>query len=372
MRRSHRVFAATTALALVGGVSACGGSSGDDTATPATAQASAKEVAAVSSVRPTIDTLVAALQKKDLAASQTAYADYDATWNGIEVYVNVRDVKLYTTLEHDLQDPIGEALEKPSPDFDALVPTAQKLGTSFDQAIANSKAGPPLSPLFDDVTALRVVRADLRRTSSDIDAGDIDAAEQHFSTFAAAYPTVRPLVTARSGTADGQITAAITAARQKFADGAGEVEMDPLVSTVTARYNYAVSLLNVAARNADLGRSAVASSDVDGVRTLRQVEASLETSEKAWKAGDYAAAKAAATQAQGSFDKVAPALEDKKAVPDVDEAIDTYAGEAGAAGDATKVPEDAAAAIEAAQVAEQALVGQFWTDAAVRQQLAAG
>jgi hypothetical protein len=88
MRLSHRVWAATAAFALIGGVSACGGSS---TGAPAAvadttaAAANAKEVTAVSSVRPKIDALVTALQKKDLAAARTAYADYDATWNGIEV-----------------------------------------------------------------------------------------------------------------------------------------------------------------------------------------------------------------------------------------------------------------------------------------------
>jgi hypothetical protein len=371
MRSIHRVLVATTACVLVGGMAAC--SSGPATSTTAAPGTEvSREAQAVSSVRPRIDALVAALRQNDLAAARTAYADYDAGWNGVEVYVNVRDMALYTTLEKDLQDPIGEAVATDSPDLAALVPVAEKLGTTYDQAIANSTTGTALSPLFDDVTTLRIVRADLRRATNDLELGDVTAARTHFGTFADAYPTVQPLVTMRSDSADGQISSAISAARKELGESdTTDDELTPLLATVTARYNVAVSLWNVAARNADVSRSAAAPADIAGARMLRQVEAALGTSATAWKQADYAAASAAAQQAQVSFDTVVAALTGKKAVPDVDKAIDTYAAEAAAAGDAAKVPADATAAIEASQVAEQALVGQFWTDPAVREQLAA-
>ncbi|MEY2444938.1 MAG: hypothetical protein QOE00_1518, partial [Ilumatobacteraceae bacterium] len=48
------------------------------------------EVDLLSEVAPTIDALTAALAKGDLKASQDALEQYDAMWNGVEVYTNIR------------------------------------------------------------------------------------------------------------------------------------------------------------------------------------------------------------------------------------------------------------------------------------------
>jgi len=224
-RGTRRWVAGPAAALLAVAVAACGSSSKSttsaktDSSAVAPAQITGGEVALVSSVRPVIDSLVTALQGTDVAKARIAYADYDSGWNGIEVYVNVRDKALYTKLEEDLQDPIGEALEAPSPNLAVLVPRAQDLGKAFDQAIANSRNGPKLSPLFDDVTALRIVRRDLRRTTALLQDGDFAGAKTRFTSFQAHYPQVQARVKQRSDTADAPITAAIDAAAKQVIVG---------------------------------------------------------------------------------------------------------------------------------------------------------
>ena len=63
------------------------GSAAAATATETTAQPAqitGGEVKLVSSVRPTIDALITALQGDDVSKARAAFADYDAAWNGVE------------------------------------------------------------------------------------------------------------------------------------------------------------------------------------------------------------------------------------------------------------------------------------------------
>lgn len=376
----RRWMVGPAAVLLTVALAACGSDSESSTAddsSPTTTTAPAVlvtitggEVKLVSAVRPTIDALVVALQGTDVAKARAAYADYDSGWNGIEVYVNFRDLTLYTKLEKDLQDPIGAAVNADNPDLAAQVPTAQALGTAFDQAIANSTKGPALSPLFDDVAALRIVRADLRRTTALLKT-DVPGARAAFATFQANYPQVEARVKARSDTADGQITAAIDAVAKELAKPAATAAtLTAPVAALSARYNYAVSLWNAAARNADLTKTTYTADDVAVVGSLRTLEASITKSIDAWKSNDYAGATTAVASAQTAFTAAQPALAAKKSDTSLKTALDAYSPMVGAAGDAATVPAAATAVIEASKVGEQVAVGQFWTDPALQSAIA--
>ncbi|MEI7925849.1 MAG: hypothetical protein WCI61_06650, partial [Chloroflexota bacterium] len=174
--RAARLSLATTALGVLAATTlACSGP-GEPKATP-TASAPAATVAAVApasasanpievdhvkSAKPKIDALVAELKKNDLPASLAAYEQYDALWNGVEVYVNFRSRELYGALETDLQAKIADGLAAKTPNLAAVVPNAEALARKYDEAIALVQKGPALSPLFDDLATLRLVRSDLR------------------------------------------------------------------------------------------------------------------------------------------------------------------------------------------------------------------
>jgi hypothetical protein len=377
-------LAAPAALSLVFATAACGSSSepaqstgGSSPEAVSGAQITGGEVKLVSAVRPTIDALIDALQGEDVARARAAFADYDAAWNGVEVYVNVRDISLYEHLEEDLEGPIGEGLEADKPDLGAQVPKAKALGTAFDEAIANSKKGPALSPLFDDVTALRIVRRDLRRTTALLEAGDVAGARRTFTAFRRNYPQVQERVTVRSDTADAPITAALAAAAKGFATPHESASaLTPLVASVTDRYGFALSLWNAAARNADLSKKAFTDGDVDAVGSLRTLEKATTKGLELWKEGNFTAAKASVQQAQTAYAAVHPALTAKgtDSAADSDEALktalDTFSPMVAAEGEPAVATVAGSLVTQAAQVAEQVVVGQFWTDADLQQELA--
>ena len=144
------------------------------------------------------DTGLAAVEKGDVAAAKAAYREYDARWNGIEVYVNVRSKALYGQIEVDNQHKIEEMLAEPQPNMAAILPLARDIGPKYDEAIKLSEAGPPLHALFDDVAAIRIVRAGLRPVSAAAKAGDMATAKAGFEAFAKGWPSVRELIAVRS------------------------------------------------------------------------------------------------------------------------------------------------------------------------------
>lgn len=382
---ARRSCAAAAILAIGLTASACGSSanSSDSTqTTPATSSGSAVpkstavitggEVALVSAVRPKIDALVTALQGTNVDAARDAYNEYDAGWNGIEVYVNVRDKALYTHLEVDLQEPIGEGLEATSPNMAPLVAKAQELGTAYDQAIANSKAGPALSPLFDDVTALRIVRRELRLTAAELKEPDVPEAKKEFEEFTANYPLITDLVKARSDTADGAIQAAIAKLRAGFADSNTDAKtLTGLLTTLTTRYNFAVGLWNAAARNVVATKTTFSPADITAVGTLRSIEKATDASLSAWKAGDYTGATAHVTTASTAFTSIQAALKAANSDKALSDALTALAPLVAKAGNPADVTEAATKTSEAAAIAEQSLVGPFWTNPALKAALAA-
>ena len=157
------------------------------------------EVTVVSAVRPKIDAMTAALKAANLSGALDAYEAYDAAWNGIEVYVNFRSKPMYDKLEGDLQNQIEEGLAKPQPDFAGLVKVSEELGQKFDETIALVTNGAPLSPLFDDVTRLRMIRSDLRITTAAIAANNVAKAKAHWDTFKTGLRAAIDLIKVRLG-----------------------------------------------------------------------------------------------------------------------------------------------------------------------------
>jgi hypothetical protein len=345
------------------------------TATSATqnvAQASNKEVTNVSMPRPYIDKLTAALKANDLAGAKAALEGYDSTWNGVEVYVNVRSLSLYLKVEADLQAQLTDGLAKPSPNFAELATASDTLGKRYDEAIALSKNGPALSPLFDDLATLRSVRAELSRiVTPALAANDKAKATAHFNTFKSNFQQAYDLMKVRSPEAADATKKALDDASAKFTAGGTVDELKAVVGPLTTKYNFGVNLVNAAARNADPTRTTVNDVDLLRLNGLADVEIQLNKSLAAWQQGDFArSGSVAAAVGTSAFPRVQPALASKGSDVVLKKAIDDYTALAGAAGDATKVTAANKAALDAVAVARQVLVGQFWTDAKVQSYIA--
>lgn len=343
------------------------------TAAPAApAAAETKEAELVALPRPHIDDLTAALGAGDLQASLDALEAYDANWNGVEVYVNVRSLSSYLKVEADLQVSIEEGLAADAPDFPALKAMSEELAARYDDVIAISQAGPPLSPLFDDLATLRLIRAELRITNAALEDGNVEKAAEHFATFADGFNDAYPLIKARNEDYAENAEHAIDDAVAAFAKaGVTAEELAPLTAKALSTYNLGVGLVNAAARNADPTKTEVTTADLLHLTQLHDVRIQLEKSFKAWQAGDFetsaSVAKVAGTTA---LDRVAPALAAHGADAALRKLIDEYSALAGAAGDAKDVGDAEVAALRGILVAQQVLFGQFWSDDAVQNYLA--
>jgi hypothetical protein len=323
----------------------------------------------VALARPHIDELTTALTAKDLEGAKAALEAYDAAWNGIEVYVNVRSLATYLKLEADLQVGIEDGLAADAPDFAALQAKSEELAERYDDAIQMSRDGMPLNPLFDDVATLRIIRADLRIATAALADGDIDKAKEHFATFKEGFETtVEPMLAERDFENEAATEEAVDAAAEAFANASTSVEdLTKLVAKVTSNYNFGVSLWNAAARNADDSKTEVTNADLLRLSQLHDVRIQLIKSMNAWTAGDFERAGSVAEVAgTTAFDRVKPALSAKGADAPLKKLIDTYAALAGAAGDAKEVGDANLAAVRGVAVAEQALLGQFWTEESVQ------
>jgi hypothetical protein len=156
------------------------------------------EITSLKSLRPTIVALIAALQKRDAAAAKEAYEAYDSGWNGVETYINVRSKPTYDLLEHEHQAKIEKAVTGPNPDFAATTTEAQALLADYDKAIDMVAKTPPISPLYDEVTRLRIVRAHLREVPPALKAGNFAKARKSYEAFDTNWDSIEDLVKARS------------------------------------------------------------------------------------------------------------------------------------------------------------------------------
>ncbi|MBI4216484.1 MAG: hypothetical protein HY687_03735 [Chloroflexi bacterium] len=123
-------------------------------------------------------------------------------------------------------------------------------------------------------------------------------------------------------------------------------------------------MVNATARNADLAKTAPTSGDTQAAAVLAAMQSKLDASLASWKGGNYQDAGAAAQLVDGTWlGNVTAALKAKNgADAALKTALDAYAALAGKAGDAGTVANAELAAVRAAAVAQQVMVGQFWAD----------
>jgi hypothetical protein len=336
--------------------------------------ANPKEVEYVRTPRPFIVATIDALKKNDVAAARKAMRDYDAAWNGVEVYVNVRSRELYNRVEIQDQKKIEEGLEAAQPKAAELLPIAEDMLAGYDEAIKLSEAGPALSPLFDEVTALRVARAELRKIGPALKANDFATARAAYEAFDKRWGDVETLVKARSTSAYREVEDAMKkVGPAMMAAQPNPAEAGPLVDGLIERYNYGLGLVNAAARGADVAKSTYGTDDVKAAVTLGQMEAELRASLPLWEAGKFGPAGEHARRAGNElFDAAAGPLKAKSTDASLKKALDAYAGLADKAGDAAKVRAANKSAVEAVAVAQQSVVGQFCTEPKLRGALVIG
>jgi tetratricopeptide (TPR) repeat protein len=200
------------------------------------------EVSGIKAVRPTLVNTIAALKKGDVPKARAAFADYDSAWNGIEVYINTRDKKMYDDLEHHWQAKIEEGLKAPKPDTASLLSDAQMMLGKYDEAIAMVEKAAPLKPLYDDVARLRMVRANLREMTPELKAGEVTKARKSFATFEAKLPSVSGLIKMRSQQAYDDIEKALPDIKTALMAEKPDVDHTvSLVNGVMEKYNGVVT-----------------------------------------------------------------------------------------------------------------------------------
>jgi hypothetical protein len=209
------------------------------------------ELTSIKAVRPTLVNTLNALQMKDIGKARDAFEAYDAAWNGIEVYINTRSKELYSAIEHDLQAKIEKELAAASPDYPTLVADTQMIIAKYDEAIAMVASGKPLSPLYDDVARLRIVRAPLRIVLSALKAGNVEKARKSYEMFDSNWDSIEDLIKARSEDAYVAIEKGMIQIEQALMpDKPDTTQVVTLVNALNMQYNGALAEIMKDARSA--------------------------------------------------------------------------------------------------------------------------
>ena len=349
------------------------------TAQPAASKAPApttrSEITSITAVRANLQNLVDATQKGDVPAARAALKAYNTAWNGVEVYISFRNPAMYSDIETVWEAKVTTELNATPADISDAREDSKTLLAKYDEAIKLVSTGAALSPLFDDVATLRILRTNtLRDATPALKAGDFATAKPLLTSFITKWSDVEDMIHARSDSAYAEIEAAmakVNAAIQKSDAKAADVA--PLVDTLSNRFNYAISLFNAAARGADTTKTTFTKDDVTNAATLASISNELKASLAAWQAGKFSESADHAKKANGAlFTSVAPALKAKNgADAALQKALDSYAGIADKAGDLSTIATTQKAAVEAVAVAQQWIVGQFWADPKLKDAISA-
>jgi tetratricopeptide (TPR) repeat protein len=207
------------------------------------------EVESIKAVRPTLVDTATALQKGNVKAAKDAFAAFDSAWNGIEVYINTRDMEMYNTLERVMQAKLSEGLNGASPNAQELLAQAKAMLAKFDEAIAMVEKAAPLNPLYDDVARLRIERAHLREVNPAFKAGDLARARKSFNEFEEQWDAVEDLVKIRSREAYDAIEDGTFKISQALKPASPDInQVTTLVSGVMDKYNSVVTQVMKEAR----------------------------------------------------------------------------------------------------------------------------
>ena len=207
------------------------------------------EVERIKAVRPTLVDTASALQKGNVKAAKEAFAAFDSAWNGIEVYINTRDMEMYNTLERVMQAKLTEGLNGSSPNAQDLLAQAKAMLAKFDEAIAMVEKAAPLNPLYDDVARLRIERAHLREVNPALKAGDLAKARKSFNEFEEGWDPIEDLVKIRSREAYDAIEDGTFKIAQALKPASPDInQVTTLVSGVMDKYNTVVTQVTREAR----------------------------------------------------------------------------------------------------------------------------
>ncbi len=207
------------------------------------------EVTSIKAVRPTLVKTVDALQKNNPKAAKEAFAEYDSAWNGIEVYINTRSMEMYNALEREMQAKLTAGLNESTPNVPDMLALAKAMLAKYDEAIAMVEKGAPLSPLYDDVARLRIVRAHLREVNPALKAGDLAKARKSFAAFDDKWDSIEDLVKERDVKAYNTIEEGMTNIGLALKPAMPDVaKVQTLVSGVMDDYNKIVAQVTREAR----------------------------------------------------------------------------------------------------------------------------
>jgi hypothetical protein len=213
------------------------------------------EVTSLRAVRPTIQKLIADLQKKDQAAAKDDIEAFDAAWIGVEVYVNTRNMDMYNDIEHNWEAKLTKALSTPGADLAANLSDAQSLLKSYDAMLDYVGKAPPLNAKFDDVARLRIERSHLRDAQNFLKEGKVADAKKAWTAFDDNWDNIEDLVKDRSRDAYDSIEKNMVTLEKQLMPAKPDVEMvNATIIAINTDYNKIVQQITKEARDANTAK----------------------------------------------------------------------------------------------------------------------
>lgn len=213
------------------------------------------EVTSLRAVRPTIQKLIADLQKKDQAAAKDDIEAFDAAWIGVELYVNTRNMDMYNDIEHNWEAKLTKALSTPGADLAANLSDAQSLLKSYDAMLDYVGKAPPLNAKFDDVARLRIERSHLRDVQNFLKEGKVADAKKAWTAFDDNWDNVEDLVKDRSRDAYDSIEKNMVTLEKQLMPAKPDVDMvNETIMAINTDYNKIVQQITKEARDANAAK----------------------------------------------------------------------------------------------------------------------
>jgi hypothetical protein len=213
------------------------------------------EVTSLRAVRPTIQKLIADLQKKDYAAAKADIDAFDSAWVGIEVYVNTRNKDMYNDLEHNWQAKLDKELATPGADLAAALSDAQALLKAYDGMLDYVAKAAPLNAKFDDVARLRIERSHLRDVQNFLKEGKVADARKAWKAFDDNWDNIEDLVKDRSRDAYDNIEKnMVTLEKQLMPAMPDKDAVNGTIVAINMDYNKIVTQITTEARDASTAK----------------------------------------------------------------------------------------------------------------------
>jgi hypothetical protein len=213
------------------------------------------EVTSLRAVRPTIQKLIADLQKKDQAAAKADIDAFDAAWIGVEVYVNTRSMEMYNDIEHNWEAKLTKELGEPNADLAAALSDAQSLLKSYDAMLDYVAKAAPLNSKFDDVARLRIERSHLRDVQNFLKEGNVAAAKKSWTAFDDNWDNIEDLVKDRSRDAYDSIEKNMVTLEKQLMPAKPDTEMvNATIAAINTEYNKIVQQITKEARDANTAK----------------------------------------------------------------------------------------------------------------------